>query len=74
MRETKIYYLENELIIEESNSIHCIQYNEISHIIYDNFFTIIHTNSDEEVWICCSLKKMIKKLLVMFFYVVEILL
>jgi DNA-binding LytR/AlgR family response regulator len=62
MKETKITYLNNRMLIEEKHSIHDLLYSNILYIGYQDYYTFIFTDKDKEILICQSLKKLLANL------------
>jgi DNA-binding LytR/AlgR family response regulator len=62
MKETKIAYLNNEMVINEKHSIHSLPYRDILYITYNGNYTTVFSEKRGEIWICQSLNKIIKNL------------
>jgi DNA-binding LytR/AlgR family response regulator len=62
MKETKISYLNDEMIIEDKHAVFSMPYRDIFHITYNGGYTSVFSDKNGEIWICQSLNKIMKKL------------
>ncbi|MDR0602689.1 MAG: LytTR family transcriptional regulator [Bacteroidales bacterium] len=62
MKETKVSYLDNRMLIEEKSYIFDLIYNNILYITYQDYYTLVFVDKRNEVYICQSLKKIMANL------------